>query len=176
MNKIVKFVFIAILPFCFIACGSDDEPDGPDINNANTSLDGTFAKLNGKYTATWSETLDDVTYNMTFTPYTSPKNQDITVSNGSSVNFTKKVRIFGRVNVVRSYTFSNGATQENSNKNYLYGIETTVGEPYEIVFYPYSSVDNDDMIYGLSTSYKIKDISNQTFNLMIDGEFHLFEK
>ena len=179
MANIQKFLLFFVIAICFSACGNDNEPNGPDINNVNSSLDTTFAKLIGKYSSTWSETLNDVTYNLTFTPYTTPKNEDIRISDGGNINYTKKVRIFGRVNLVKTYSFSNGYTYEQENKNYLYGIETTLGEPYEMIFYPFSSIGEDDIIYGLSSSYYIKNISNDSFNLSVggkNGDYHLFEQ
>lgn len=179
MEKLFKFLFIFTLTISLSACGNEDEPDGPDINHVDSSLDGTFGKLNGQYSATWAESLNDVTYNMTFTPYSSPKNQDIRISDGGNVNYTKRVRIFGRVNVIKTYSFSNGHTYEQSNKDYLYGIDSTVGEPYEIIFYPFSSSGNNDYIYGLSSSYYIKNITGNSFDLSMqgkNGDFHLFEK
>lgn len=179
MKKYLKFLFIISIAFCFTSCSSDDEPKGPDVNNVNNSLDSTFAKLSGKYRASWSERFNDISYEMTFTPYSSPEYQDIRISNGGSVNFTKRVRIFGRVNVIQTYLLSSGTSIENSNKSYVYGIESTVGEPYEIVFYPYNSMGESDIIYGISSSYYIKNISQNSFYLSMlgkNGEYHLFEK
>lgn len=179
MEKLFKYFLFFALTLCLSACGGDDEPDGPDINNVNSSLDATFAKLNGKYSATWAESLNDVTYDMTFKPYASPRNEDISISDGGNVNFTKRVRIFGRVHFVKTYSFSSGHTSEQTNKEYLYGIESTVGQPYEVVFYPFSSVDDEDFIYGLSSSYHIKSISVNSFELSMggkDGDYHLFQK
>lgn len=178
MRKILQILLLLPLFVGFTACGGDEEPNGPDINNVNASADKTFAKLTGSYSATWSESLNDVVYDMTFTPYVAPQNKDIRVSNGGNVNFTKRVRVFGRVNVIQTYVFSSGYTHEQSNKNYLYGIESTVGEPYEIVFFPYTT-DNEDFIYGLSSSYYIKSITPNSFDLSMEGKngiYHQFAK
>jgi hypothetical protein len=113
---------------------------------------------------------------MTFTPYASPEYKDITISNGTTVNYTKRVRIFGVVHEVKSYIFSNGYTTENSNNEYLYGIDAISKAPYEIIFYNFSTSGSINLIYGTSQSYYIKSISTDSFELSTskDGTYHSF--
>lgn len=180
MRKIKHLLALLAIFVSAAACSSGSSYyEAPDIDNVDESLDGVIGKMSGRYSATWAETANDVTYVMTYTPYEAPKYMTVRVSNGSSVNFTKKIRVFGRVNVVKKYIYANGSTSNQSDDNYLYGIESTVGEPYQLVYYTFSASAGEDVIYGLPLSCYVKNVTSQEFYLSMmgkEGPFHLFRK
>ena len=177
MKKYLLYLLFMLLIFCLASCGNDKE-DEPDFNLVNNSLDPVIANLNGTFVSSWKTSTHIETYTITFSPYSAPINKDITTSNGSSVNFTTRVRMFGRVNVKIDYTFeSTGYSYEYTNKDYVYGMESTPStEPYKITFYPYSSSDGDDVVYGLSSNYEFKSITASSFEMAVNTTYHLFKK
>lgn len=161
-----KYLFLIIAALLMTACGSDDEPKIEEtLNKEAASI---AANLNGTFAAQWESVGSIQHEELKFTPYATPQKHDITIP-GQYADIDKTVYIFGTVDYT---TYYNDHLLEVSH-NYLYTVEVPyTGASPRLTVYAHSN----DMIYGNSFTYELRNVKASSFEMLTGGEYRIFAK
>lgn len=151
MRKILSLISIALLAISFVGCSNDDEPTESITEKQVNEI---ASILNGKFFATVNDLAGTKTYEITFTPYASPKEMEFTIP-GEYVNLEKKVKVYGECKEVEYY--NDHLLQTDTDWRYIINVGYEGAQP-ELWFYPIS-------VYGRYETHKIKVINSNSFTL-----------
>lgn len=151
MKKIIPIIIMMIC--AFTSCSDDDEPiesvTDQQANKIAEVLNGTF--IGSEYISTTNTTH---TYEITFTPYSSPQEMEFTIP-GEYVNLERNVTVYGECKELEYY--DDHLLQTDTDWRYIVNIAYEGAQP-ELWFYPIS-------VYGRYETHDITIISNTSFIL-----------
>lgn len=148
MKKILFFLMTALFA---VSCSNDDEPTDNTINQQIKEI---ADVLNGKFVSNDDTNLREIT----FTPYSSPKEEEFTIP-GEYADIDKKVIVYGECTEVEHF----GDFPVSMDWRYIINISYEDAQP-ELWFYPagvYGRYETHDITIINSTSFALDNI---TFN------------
>ena len=149
MKKIISLLLVALT---FVACSKDAEPN----ENSTTKQVNEIAKvLNGTFVGTKTSLNVLETYEITFTPYSTPKSEEWY---NRTTTITENVLMFGECDVTKYY---NDHLLETS-KHWKYNIEVAyIGAQPRLNFYPdvYGLTETHDITITGASSFVFDDIT-----------------
>lgn len=146
MKKIISFISIAFLALSFVGCSSGDEPTESATDRQIKEI---AAVLNGTFFATVDGFVGSFDYELTFTPYSSPKQEEFTIS-----GIEKNVTVYGEC-LEKEYYKDN--LQASTEWRYIINIAYEGAQP-QLWLYPIG-------VYGRYETHDITIINNSSFLL-----------